>query len=91
MIAVRVQNPGEGGNWENASVFQLALELISEARDSGIVGGVSPLAPLLDALVLRSVPIAIQLPVHVLEALVDEVCAVKAPSTSTHRICITSS
>ena len=89
--ALRVQHAGEGGDRENAPVLKLALELVGETRDSRVVGGVSPLAPLLDALIVRRVPIAIQLPVDVLEALVDEVCAVKKPNSGTQRICITSS
>ena len=89
--ALRVQHASEGSDRENAPVLQLTLELVGETRDSGVVGGVSPLAPLLDALIVRRVPIAVQLPVDVLEALVDEVCAVKKPNNSVQRICITSS
>ena len=75
--ALRVQHAGEGGARENAPVLKLALELVGETRDSGVVGGVSPLAPLLDALIVRSVPIAIQLLVSELAALDDEMSALK--------------
>ena len=75
--ALRVQHAGEGGDRENAPVLKLALELVGETRDSGVVGGVSPLAPLLDALIVRSVPIAIQLLVSELAALDDEMSALK--------------
>ena len=90
-LTLRVQNSGKGGNWENASVFKFTLELVGETGDSRVVGVISPLAPLFNALIFRSVPIAVQLPVNMLEPLVDEVYAIKKPMTHTSRICITSS
>lgn len=69
---LRVQHAREGSNGKNPPLLQLALELVGKTRDAGVVGRVSPLAPLLDALVLGGIPIAIQLPVNVLEPLVDE-------------------
>ena len=51
---------------------QNALKLAGEARNARVVGGVAPVAPVEDALGLGSVPVAIQLPVNVLETSADE-------------------
>ena len=51
---------------------QNALELAGQARNARVVGGVAPVAPLQDAVGFGRVPVAIQLPMNVFEACVDE-------------------
>ena len=70
---VRIENSCEWSNRQDAMLGeQNALKLAGEARNARVVGGVAPVAPVEDALGLGSVPVAIQLPVNVLETSADE-------------------
>lgn len=72
-LVAPVQHAQERSDREDSVLLaQRPLERVRQLRDSGVVALVAPLTPLGDAVFVGGVPVAVQLPVDVLEAHVDE-------------------
>ena len=68
-----VQHARERSNGKNHILFtQLLLKLVSQTGNTRVVTFITPSAPLLDTIFIGSIPIAIQLPMHVFETHIDQ-------------------
>lgn len=70
----RVQHSGERGDGQDAVLLsERSLERVGQTSDARVVARVAPATPGGQTVLRGSVPVAVQLPVHVAESHADEV------------------